>query len=78
MDHDGTNIVCIYDDPSIGFSYYDAIVFDSNTIIINATKYRSVEGDTEGLVETYAGGYYVGKFGEDDLIEELKPIEFVG
>lgn len=78
MDHDGTNIVCIYDDPSIGFSYYDAIVFDGNTIIINATKYRSVEGDTEGLVETYAGGYYVGKFGEDGMVEELKPIEFVG
>jgi len=78
MDHDGTNIVCIYDDSSIGFSYYDAIVFDGNTIIINATKYRSVEGDTEGLVETHASGYYVGKFGEDGMVEELKPIEFVG
>ena len=78
MDHDGTNVMCIYDDPSIEFSYHNAIFFDGNTIIINAKKYRPVEGDTVGLVEAYGSGYYVGKFSENGMIGELKPIEFVG
>ena len=78
INHDGTNVVCIYDDPTLDLDWFSSIVFDGNSIIIKAKKYRPVEGDTEGLVETYAGGYYVGKFGEDGMIEELKPIEFVG
>ena len=78
MNHDGTDVVCIFDDSEFDFEYLEAIVFDGNSIIIRAGKYRPVEGDTEGLVESYASGYYVGKFDENGMIGELELIEFVG
>ena len=78
MNRDGTNVVCVFNDPGLDFEYLEAIVFDGNSIIIRANRYRPVEGDTEGLVESYDNGYYVGTAREDGTFDELKLIEFVG
>lgn len=76
-EHDGTNAVCIYDDPDMDYDINRATVFDGNTIIVYGKYYRSIEGDIEGLVEEYGGGYYVGKIGADGKINDLKPVEIV-
>jgi hypothetical protein len=77
-EHDGANAVCIYDNPNMDYDINRATVFDGNTIIIYGQRYRSFEGDVEGLVEVYGSGYYVGTIGEDGKIDELKLVEIVG
>ena len=76
-EHDGTNAVCIYDNPDMDYDINRATVFDGNTIIIYGNLYRSIAGDTEGLIEVYDSGYYVGTISEDGKIDELKLVEIV-
>ena len=76
-EHDGTNAVCIYNDPDMDYDINRATAFDGNTIIIYGNLYRSIAGDTEGLIEEYDSGYYVGTISEDGKIDELKLVEIV-
>jgi len=67
--HDGDDLLCIYENPSFSFDGHSAAIFDGKILI---------EGHYFNGSVNYDRGYYVGTFGEDGIVEELKPIEFVG
>ena len=76
--HDGTNAVCIYDDPDPGYEFlstegaYIAVVFDDQ-ILING-QYWSV---IDGIATSRSSGLLSGTIGADGKISELKPVEVV-
>jgi len=70
--HDGTDAICIYNNPEIDYSY-QATVFDGTTIIVYGSVYRPVEGEEEGIIEE-TKGYYVGTLREDGTIDSLDPV----
>ena len=75
--HDGTNAVCIYDNPDMDYQNHGMTVVDGNTIIIYGIRYQSIEGDTENLIEISESGHYIGTIGADGKIDELKLVDIV-
>jgi len=70
--HDGTECVCIFNDPSLDFIGREAVV-TGNEIIIEG---HSV-GMRDGYATTWDSGMKVGTMGEDGKIEKFEPIELV-
>ena len=70
--HDGTNVICIYDNSDFEFDVEGAIIFDDRIII--GGQYV---GMRNGVAENWSSGYYVGTIGVDGKIDELKIIEIV-
>ena len=68
--HDGTNVVCIYDEPGYEFESVGIIVFDDK--IISYGHYIGVRND---VAETWGNGYYVGTIREDGTFGEFTEVE---
>lgn len=72
MKHDGTEPVCICDDPEQSFDGYYAVAFDD--MIIIKGEYIRIQGD---VVKKEGQGYRIGRLGEDGMIREWELIEAV-
>ncbi|MBQ2989459.1 MAG: hypothetical protein IJD59_10175 [Clostridia bacterium] len=68
--HDGTNVICIYDNSDFEFGAVDTIIFDDKIIL--GGQYVGVRN---GIAENWGSGYYVGTIGSDGKIDELKLVE---
>ena len=70
--HDGTECVCIYDNPEFEFCSSDAIICGDQFIILGRSA-----GIRDGSPQTWDRGMKVGTIGPDGKIDKFEPIELV-
>lgn len=75
--HDGTNIVCMYDDPGYEFSKITslngiAVIFDGKILINGCYK-----GEIDGVAEIWGQGLRAGTVREDGTIDKLEYVELL-
>ncbi len=72
VNHDGTGLVCIYEEPEFTITGREAIIVGDQFL---------VEGQNirvrDNQVETWDSGVLVGTIGTDGKIDELKPVEVI-
>ena len=71
MDSDGTNIVCVYEDPDYELNYNMVISEDR---ILMTGKYITIE---DGQKKTWGGMIQVAVINEDGTVGEFKEVEYV-
>ena len=72
VNHDGTGLVCIYEEDEFAITGFEAIIA-GDKFLIEGQNIRVHDLQ----VETWDDGFLVGTIGADGKIDELKPIEVV-
>jgi hypothetical protein len=72
VNHDGTGLVCIYEEPDFNITGQEAIILGDQFLIMGQNiRVR------DNQVETWDEGLLVGTIGEDGKIDSLDPVEVV-